>query len=176
MKNKTKISKFMSYLLRHDPKMKMDKEGFLLIEDLIEIIGKRYQVDRELIEEIVREDEKGRYEIKGDKIRARYGHSIEISPSLPLASIKKLYHGTTEKAANKILEEGLKPMGRKKIHLSPSIKDAIEVGKRRVKNPFILEIDCDKMRKDGILIQKASEKVYVANYIPPRFIKILKKS
>ena len=61
------------------------------------------------------------------------------------------------------------------IHLSGIIEGTIEVGKRRVKNPFILEIDCDRMRKDGILIQKASKKVYVANYVPPRFIKILNK-
>lgn len=175
MKNEVKVSKLMSYLLRHDSEgLEVSKEGFVELYALVEKIKERYPwVDEEHVEKIVREDERGRYEIVNGKIRARYGHTIEVSIDLPLADVKKLYHGTTEETVRKILSRGLKPMERKKVHLSRSIEDAIEVGKRRTRKPVILEIDGERAMKGGIRIEKASERVYVADYIPEEFISVL---
>jgi len=80
---------------------------------------------------------------------------------------------TSEEAAEEILRKGIKPVERRKVHLSASIEEATEVGKRRTSEPVILEIDIERATKEGIRIEKASEKVYVADYIPPKSIKCI---
>ena len=177
MKDKVDKSKQIAYLLRHDPSgMDISKEGFVDIKELLEKLRNRWpNIDREDIRELVEEDPKGRYEIKDDKIRARYGHSIDVDPTLTKADVKKLYHGTTSKASENILEEGLKSKGRQKVHLSTTISDAIEVGKRRTKNPVVLEINAEKAQRAGINIERASDSVYVTEEIPPEFITVKEK-
>ena len=78
----------------------------------------RHRLDRELLEEIVREDEKQRYSFNEDHtlIRANQGHSIpvdvELEEKLPPAV---LYHGTGEKYVPSIDAQGLLHIiGRKK--------------------------------------------------------------
>lgn len=168
----TKISKYLAYLLRHDPaEMGVSREGFIGIRELLEKLHERWpDLSEGDLQRLVKEDPKGRYEIKAGKIRARYGHSIDVNPSLPEAEVSRLYHGTTPNASRRILEEGLKSRGRQKVHLSPSVKEAIQVGKRRTKNPVILEIDVKKARREGIRMEKASDKVFVADDIPAKFI------
>ena len=119
--------------------------------------------------------ENERYEIKGNKIKAIYGHSIDIKYSLEEVTIEKLYHGTTQEAAEVILTQGLKAMGRNKVHLSTTIEQAIRVGKRRAKTPTILIIDAQSAIDEGITFEKASDKVFLVDFVPPKFIKILKK-
>lgn len=171
---KTKISKFMSYLLRHNPmKLKMDEEGFVNFEEFLNLVQKKYiSIKREDLMSVARQNE--RYEIIDDRIRAIYGHSIGVSYNLNQVKIDKLYHGTTQKAIEGIMKEGLKPMKRLKVHLSSNIEAAIRVGKRRTANPIILEIDAISAVDQGIKIEKATDKVYLTDFIPPKFIKILK--
>ena len=167
------VSKYMSYFLRHHPPDTVSEQGFLSLDELVNLVSKRYNVTREFLTSVVETDPKGRFQIKDNKIRAVYGHSYTVRVMLPGADISVLYHGTTEKAAEKILKEGLKPKGRQKAHLSPTPDAAIEVGRRKCEYPVLLYIDAEKALTDGILIEKASESVYVADFIPPQYISIL---
>jgi putative RNA 2'-phosphotransferase len=176
MDKRVKISKLMSYILRHNPMgLQISQDGYADIKDLLGLMQKRYPwLDRKYLEEIVNNDEKGRYELNGDRIRARYGHSIDVKIDFPLTNLDTLYHGTSEHLAKRIIEEGLKPMKRKKVHLSKTIEDAIEVGRRRTKNPVILQIQASKAIKEGVRIEKATDKIYVAERIPRKFLSIYK--
>lgn len=171
-KNKTKISKQMAYLLRHDPSgMEISDEGFVNLEELLKKLKKRWpDLSRGDVRGIVEKDPKGRYEIKDGKIRARYGHSIDVNPTLEDAQVDILYHGTTPESAQKILNDGLKSKGRQKVHLSSSVDEAVKVGKRRTDDPAILEINIEEAKKAGISFERASGRVYVADYIPPEYI------
>ena len=62
-------------------------------------------------------------------------------------------------------------MKRKWVHLSPTIEIATQIGLRRTDKPVILEIDVEAARKDGLKIYKATETVYLASQIPPKYIK-----
>lgn len=162
----------MAYLLRHNPSgMQISNEGFVDFEQLIKRLQDRWpNLSKQDVRKIVERDPKGRYEIKENKIRARYGHSINVNPTLTQARADTLYHGTTPKAAERILKEGLKTKGRQKVHLSSTIDEAIKVGKRRTNNPVILEVNIEEARENGISIERASDKVYVADEIPSKFI------
>ena len=131
----TKISKTISYALRHRPDefgLKPDAEGWVPLYDLLSNLG--FAIGRRDIEEIIALSEKKRFEISGDLIRATYGHSfankIEFKPVEPP---EFLYHGTTERAWKAIKTEGLKPMNRQYVHLSSDKVTAEKVGQRHDK-------------------------------------------
>ena len=125
---KTRVSKHMSYFLRHCPQNpKMDAEGFVNVDELLgkirSLLSTRQLslVDKNLILEIVDGGNGKRFEVKGDRIRALYGHTIPVKVEYEEDThVKSLYHGTTSDAASKILKEGVKPMKRKWVHLSPT--------------------------------------------------------
>jgi len=78
-----KVSKYMSYLLRHNPDgLSMDEYGYVDLDKLVRKIRERFQVDENFIRKIVENSERRRFEISGNKIRALYGHSIHISLAL----------------------------------------------------------------------------------------------
>jgi len=104
-------------------------------------------------------------------IRATYGHTIEISlDDLPLAEIDEFYYPVTEEEADIILEGGLHPIDRKKVHLSGSIEKAVEAGNVRTKDPLILKIDGKKAKKDGLKIYHAGKDVYITDEIDAKYI------
>lgn len=152
----------------------MDKEGFVRINDLLKNLGKRYDVDEYFIKEIVEKSDRRRFQIVGDKIRAIYGHTIDIGIKFPVdEKVKFLYHGTTVQSASIILKEGLKPMKRRWVHLSATPEIAKDVGKRRTSKPTILVVDAGKARQEGIKFYKATNQVYLSEEVPSKFIKTL---
>ncbi|MEM3726187.1 MAG: RNA 2'-phosphotransferase [Candidatus Bathyarchaeia archaeon] len=173
--SKIKISKYISYLLRHNPKnLNMDKSGFVSLKELLKKLNERFQVDEKLIREIIEKSDKKRFEIIGDKIRAIYGHTIPVEIQFEEdKTIKRLYHGTRAEAASEILKTGLKPMKRRWVHLSPTMEIAMEVGLRRTRKPVILEIDAEAARKDGIRFYRATDKVYLCEHLPPKYIRCI---
>ncbi len=153
----------------------MSPDGFVRIEELLQrVMGCYPEITEAELRSVIEADPKGRYELRDDRVRARYGHSLPVSVELPPAGVKRLYHGTSSQAAQRILSEGLKPKGRQKVHLSASVKDAVEVGKRRCEKPMVLEVDVESAVKAGVKVLQAGEKVYVADEIPANFIKLLR--
>lgn len=169
------MSRYMSYLLRHNPEnLKMDRHGFVDMNELLKKLEERFRIDEKFIIEIVEESDRRRFEIVGNKIRALYGHTMPVELEFEEdKTVKVLYHGTTPEAASRILRVGLKPMKRSWVHLSPTIEMATEVGLRRTINPVILEIDAEAARKNGLRFYRATDKVYVCNAVLPRYLKKL---
>lgn len=169
------VSKYVSYLLRHNPQdLEMDDEGFVELPQLLSKVRRRFPtVDRKLLIVIVERSERKRFEIVGDKVRALYGHTVEVNVHLEEdTQVEQLYHGTTPEAAEQILRTGLQPMKRKWVHLSPTKEIAYEVGKRRTDSPVILIIDAAQARNRGLRFFKATDKVYVCSHVPAKYIKL----
>ena len=149
-------SKFISLILRHKPGtigISLDEHGWADVQELIAGINAsgNHQLDMDLLEEIVRTDEKQRYSFNEDHtlIRANQGHSIpvdvELEEMIPPAI---LYHGTGEKYVASIDREGLIPKSRLYVHLSSDEETARKVGSRHGK-PVIYTVDCAAMTADG---------------------------
>jgi putative RNA 2'-phosphotransferase len=170
-----KVSKFLSGLLRHFPSkfgIEVDTKGWASIKSVEEVIRKKYGVGKKEIELIVHFDPKGRFQIDGDRIRARYGHSIDVDTRWSEDGVipDVLYHGTRPDVLDSILEKGIMPMKRREVHLSSNVEDAVEVGKRYCLNPCVLEIDARAMIDNGIEVRKKG-RVFTADCVPPEFIK-----
>jgi len=171
-----KVSRYVSYLLRHNPEdLEMDDEGFVELDHLLYKLRRRFPtIEKKLLVEIVEQSERHRFEIVDDRIRALYGHTIDVQVHLKEdTQVERLYHGTTPEAAEQILLKGLQPMKRRWVHLSPTKEIAYEVGKRRTDRPVILVVDVTGARSHGSRFFRATDKVYVCEHVPAKYIKLL---
>lgn len=175
-RQRLRLSKLLSLVLRHRPELigvSLDENGFVDIELLVDGIKKYLSGDdwswlsSMHIYAVANTCPKGRFEVRGGRIRATYGHSLRVKLDLPEdGSVKILYHGTLKLNVPRILMEGLKPMNRLYVHLTDNIDDALMVAKRRGKSLAILVIDADKLRRCGYRIYRAGKNVYLVSYVP----------
>lgn len=182
MVDKVKLSKRLSYILRHNPKgfgIELDDEGWVSTDEILKVLTKKSffkNVTYEDILEIVNTSDKSRFEIENDRIRALYGHSIkkkiEKSPEKPP---EFLYHGTTTEYSKIIMEKGLKPMGRQYVHMSVDTNMAERVGSRRQKNPVIIKINALNAWKEGGIFLKGNDLVWLSDFVSPKYLEIIKK-
>jgi putative RNA 2'-phosphotransferase len=173
---RVKVSKYVSYLLRHDSLgLVMDEEGFVDLDALVSKVKLSFPgVDVGFLRRLVEESERKRFEIVGSRIRALYGHSVPVFLRLEEdRAVEWLYHGTTTEAARQILEKGLQPMKRMWVHLSPTEDIATQVGKRRTNNPVILVVNCNEARKAGFIFYKASDKICLCKFVPASYLRRL---
>jgi putative RNA 2'-phosphotransferase len=171
-----RLSKFLSFILRHAPdkyELKLDKHGYAGLEDVIGVLQVRFKYfKKEDLFHLVRNDPKQRFEIAGDKIRATYGHSVEVVPKTECATPPDiLYHGTSAEGADRILADGLKPMGRQFVHLSLNEEDAYSVGLRHTESPVILKIMAKDASLKGVKFFKEGS-LFITEYVPHDYIKI----
>ena len=172
------LSRILAGALRHFPDklgLMMDGKGWVEISSLIEAIGTGRSGFKWLrlhhIEALVDTDPRGRYQIDGGMIRATYGHTIDIdTDDLPVAEIDEFYYPVTEEEADIVVEGGLHPTDRKKVHLSGTKEKAIEAGRVRTENPLILKIDGKKAKENGVKIYHAGKGVYITDSIDAKYI------
>lgn len=178
-KQKTHTSKFISLVLRHQPDaagIMLDPHGWADVEKLLRgMAAAGYETDMALLEEIVRTDEKQRYAFSEDhtKIRANQGHSVAVDLEFqPVTPPDTLWHGTASRFLDSIMQDGLKPMSRQYVHLSPDIETAKKVGIRHGK-PVILQIDTKQMHADGFRFYRAENGVWLTEAVPAAYIKVI---
>jgi putative RNA 2'-phosphotransferase len=178
-KRRTKISKFLSLILRHQPEkinLVLDGNGWADVCELLEKSAKAGNVfTREELVEVVATNDKKRFSFDETKtkIRASQGHSIaveigfeeRIPPSV-------LYHGTAERNLDSILEKGLEKRARHHVHLSSEMKTARSVGSRYGK-PMILQIDAARMAAEGHKFYISANEVWLVDKVAPEFLKVV---
>ena len=174
--NIEKLSKFISLILRHKPEeigISLDDFGWAKTEDLINGINNSgRKIDIEILEEIVRTDDKQRYSFNEDKtkIRANQGHSIPVNVELKeLEPPATLYHGTATKSIEGIRQQGIKSMSRLYVHLSKDFETAKKVGARHGEC-VVLIINAKKMYEDGIKFYLSENGVWLTKYVDPKYI------
>ncbi len=178
-KHKTKISKFLSLILRHKPEeigLVLDENGWASVADLLEkSAAKGNNFTFEELQETVATNDKKRFAFDETKtkIRASQGHSIEVEigfeEKIPPVI---LYHGTAERNVEPILENGLQKMARHHVHLSADIETARAVGVRYGK-PVIFQVDTEKMTDAGFKFYVSANGVWLVDAVPPEFLKVL---
>ena len=169
------VSKYMSLILRHKPEtigISLDEHGWSNVEDLITGIAKDNEFNMEILEEIVRRDEKQRYSFNEDKtlIRANQGHSIPVDVELEeWVPPEILWHGTGEKYVESIDREGLISKSRLYVHLSKDEDTAIKVGSRHGK-PVIYNVKAKQMYDDGYKFYLSVNGVWLTKEVPVKYL------
>lgn len=173
-KNKQR-SKFLCKVLRHRPELiglQLDEHGWADVEELISKISRRQTFSREILEEIVEQDEKQRYAFNEDRsrIRANQGHSIAVDLNLePIEPPEFLWHGTGQKYTESIDRTGLKPGSRRYVHLSADRETAREVGKRHG-IPVIYRVKTGEMYREGFRFYRSVNGIWLTVFVPADYL------
>jgi len=175
-KERTRTSKFLSLVLRHEPEkigLKLDPAGWADVETLLAACRQHgVAVEPAALEEIVATNEKKRFAFSDDgrRIRASQGHSIEIALGYtPQVPPLRLYHGTATRFLESIRAGGLNKMGRHHVHLSAEKETAHQVGQRHGK-PLILAIKADAMLAANHAFFLSDNGVWLTETVPAAFI------
>jgi putative RNA 2'-phosphotransferase len=99
---------------------------------------------------------------------------IDLTPNVMKKEIEPpdvLYYGTDPKIIQTIFEEGLNPIFGQYIHLTVDIKTARKIGQIKCDFPAILVINAKKAFDDGIKFYLGNENIWLADYIPSKYIK-----
>ena len=174
------LSKYLCLLLRHQPEkadLHMDDHGWVSVEQLISGVNahSNYRFDRDILEKLVSEDNKGRYRFDEthEKIKCCQGHSIPwVEPELTFCPPPEfLYHGTTAKALKLIEESGaIKKMKRHAVHMQAVTDKAWQSAERWHQTPVVLKIAASEMHRDGYKFGVTENEVWCAEEVPVRYI------
>jgi len=172
----TRTSKFLSYVLRHNPgalDLELDPGGWADVNTLIEKAqAEGRSLSRLRLRHVIDAGDKTRFILSADgtKIRANYGHSIDVDLDLePTPPPGHLYHGTTQRALPSIREEGLRPQSRQFVHLSPTPDEAQSVGQRHG-TPVVFAIEAPALHEAGHRLYRSTDTVWLTRRVPPPFI------
>mgnify|MGYP000005811629 CR=1 FL=1 len=167
-------SKFLARILRHSPEfigIELDSQGWVGVDDLLRAMKKAGRgMTRAQLEEIVATNDKSRFTLRGDMIRAAQGHSIQVDLGLvPLEPPEMLYHGTASRNLDAIFAEGLVPGRRRQVHLSLDPATATRVGERHGK-PTVLRVEAGRMHADGYAFFRADNGVWLTDRVPAKYL------
>ncbi len=178
MSNATDLSKTVSHALRHEPwlyELELDSEGWTPVESLLSALRKERSEWSELcaddLAHMMADSSKLRHEIRDDRIRAIYGHSVAGKlRKVPAIPPEVLFHGTSPDSLEQIRSVGLLPMTRQYVHLSTDEATAIEVGRRKSKTPVILRVLAKEAAANDVRFYEGNEKVWLADSVSPEFL------
>jgi len=174
-KREKKISKMLSYVLRHKPEnigITLDKNGWVDIDILLDKLHFDTPVVFDELKYVVDNNEKNRFAISNDnlRVRANQGHSIEVDLGLKeVMPPAILYHGTSVNSVNSIMKSGINKGNRHHVHLSFDEATANSVGSRKGKCE-VLEVQAMRMRADGYKIYISDNGVYLTDEVPSKYI------
>ncbi len=175
-----RLSKTSAHALRHAPErygLELDANGWVEVAELVEALkGARRvwrRIERAHVERMVATSPKDRFEMDGERVRARYGHSVEgvvaMSPGEPP---EDLYHGAPVGIVATILSDGLKPMSRQYVHMAVDVPGAIEVGRRKGGETALLVVRAREASEAGVAFYEGNDHVWLADHVPGEFIDV----
>lgn len=176
MTSMRRMSRFLSYVLRHRPDrigLTLDSHGWVMVDDLLAALAAHKRpLSREQLTEIVQSNDKQRFAFSADgqRIRANQGHSLPVDLALPpTRPPDTLYHGTAVRHLPAIQQQGLRKRARHHVHLSPDAQTATAVGQRHGE-PVVLLVDAQQMAAAGHLFYQTANGVWLTDHVPPAFI------
>ncbi len=172
----TRLSKFLSQHLRHQPEaigLHLAPGGWVAVADLLAACAAHgHPLTRDELEDIVEDNDKQRFafDAPGLRLRAQQGHSAEVDLQLaPATPPAVLYHGTAPAALPAIQAVGLHKMSRHHVHLTPDAATARRVGQRRGR-PVLLAVDAAGLHAAGGVFYQSGNGVWLTEAVPPQFI------
>ena len=171
-----RLSRFLTFLLRHKPKdypLPIDRGGFAPWSEVVDMVQERfYDVSEEQIRSLIAGAEKKRFEIRGDKVRATYGHSFPVDlGDTATEQPAELYFGAPRDLAQSMLRSGLKPRYRQFVHLSITAAEAESVARRHDPSPAVIVVDALAAHDEGIRFY-ASGPLFLVENMPAKFLSL----
>jgi putative RNA 2'-phosphotransferase len=178
-KETTGISKFLSLVLRHQPRLigiTLNEQGWVSVDELLKQANKHGKaITTDILNHVVETNAKKRFAFSDDKlqIRASQGHSVQVALGYePQVPPDILYHGTGSQSVQSILQTGLQKRGRQHVHLSADIDTAIKVGSRHGK-PVVFMVMAKLMYEQGYPFLLSANGVWLTDNVPSNFLTLV---
>jgi putative RNA 2'-phosphotransferase len=180
---RVRLSKFLSRVLRHRPELAgivLDHRGRARLDDLAAAASRHlgFAVTRDdllALTEAPAEgaDQKRRFEVEGEFMRAGHGHSIPVEGYRPVAPAGPLYHATPRTALAAVLREGLRAMRRQKVHLASDVGITVEAARRRSGDVVVLAVTVARAAAAGVgFYASADPRIVLSDDVPPEFLEV----
>ncbi len=167
----TKGSKRLSWLLRFgagEAGLTMDEAGWVSVKDALR--AARLQMGE--LEQIVRQNDKQRFELDGERIRACQGHgkALPVTRDALEATWSEfegpdvIWHGTHPSAVEGIAAQGILAIDRTHVHLAESKESRL--GKRSGVS-LMLQVSVARLREQGLRVFASPNGVVLVRHVPP---------
>jgi putative RNA 2'-phosphotransferase len=170
----SRVSKFLALVLRHRAQqfgLPVDDEGFVPLDELLDLLHEQdglEWVERETIEQVGGTHVRRRFEVRGDRVRATYGHSFsKLVRYEPAEPPEELYAGLPKSHGSYARSHGLQPDGRQYVHLSDTREEAMKVGRRGDQEPDVIVVRAREASAKGIQFYKPAEGLFLCAAVPP---------
>lgn len=174
-----RISKHLSYILRHHPEsigIKIDKGGWIDVSELLQKVERNnFPITLDELRTVVKENNKQRFSFSNDgrRIRANQGHSIPVDLGYAVVvPLNILYHGTDQRNIESIWINGLTKGDRHHVHLSSDQDTATKVGQRHGR-PVIFKVQAKQMHQDGHKFYLSANGIWLTEHVAPKYLKLL---
>lgn len=166
-----RLGKEIAYVLRHAPQRLasgLTRDGWASLDEL----ARALEVAPAVVREAVVEDAT-RFELDGERVRARHGHSVEVTLGHPRAVPPEvLFHGTVRGRLEAIGRHGLTRGRRQAVHLSSTREQAERVGARRGA-PVVIEVRARAAHDAGVAFEKVGDgAVWLVPAVPAAYLSI----
>lgn len=175
-----RLSRFLALVLRHRAPsfdLEMDDEGFVHIDDLLDLIDERQPaldwVEDEHLESLTQAEGRKRFEIRDDRIRATYGHSLRRPIRYPEATPPdKLYVGVAKSKLPEMRMKGLLPSGRQYVHLSEEYAEAEKVAQHQGEDSTVITVKAGEAAAKGISFHHPTEGIFLVHKLGPEYLEL----
>jgi putative RNA 2'-phosphotransferase len=120
-----RITRSLAYMLRHQPEefdLRVDQYGWADLGEVVHALTEKLgePIEAADVQAAVDSGDRRRYEVREDKVRALYGHSIPIEPGEPSEPPEAVYVGVSRPDAERARRHGLRSGRRRFLHLAAS--------------------------------------------------------
>ena len=169
-----KASKRLAYVLRHGPDsigITLSTDGWVDIDVLLKALAAHgMRLERDELMAVVAGNDKRRFAVQENRIRANQGHSVDVDLGYAAATPPEvLYHGTASRNLTSIFASGLVRGDRQHVHLSADVDTARKVGARHG-FPVVLSINTQEMLSLGYEFFVSDNDVWLTAQVPPEFL------
>ena len=175
-KTEIRVSKFLSFALRHRPDeagITLDEGGWADVPAVLEAAARHgYTLCLDDLRQVVENNDKQRFALSEDlgRIRKSQGHSVKVELGYtPAEPFEVLFHGTVARFLDAIRSQGLRKGKRQHVHLSADEATAQGVGRRRGA-PVLLRVRALAMHRDGFVFYLSDNGVWLTDAVPARYI------
>lgn len=170
------ITRSLAYMLRHRPEefdLELDRYGAADVGEVVQALNERLgePIEEEDLHEAIESGDRVRYDIKRGRIRALYGHSIEVDPGEPCKPPELLYVGLGSHDAERAERYGLRAGRRRFLHLAKTYEEAIETGRHQARSYAVVTIYALDAWEQGINFYDRIS-LFLSEPIPTEFLEV----
>ncbi len=171
-----RITRSLAYMLRHQPEefdLELDAHGYGDAERIVQALNERLGEPVTLadLQDAIRSGDRPRYEIVGNRVRALYGHSIDVEPGEPSRPPELLFVGISARDADRATRYGLRGGRRRFLHLTLTPEDAKEGGRRTGRDYVVITVYALDAWEEGINFYDRKA-LFLAGQVPTEFLEV----